>query len=95
MKRNRPQVMAWILAALLYAAAPAGAVTVNPSFETGTYTLTLGVHDVEDTWVGSSAIFDNFFLRKAPEPNTFFLVAGGLLGLNWQARRRKAQRASS
>lgn len=62
--------------------------------ETGTYTLTLGVHDVEDALVDTGAIFDNFFLRKAPEPNTFFLVAGGLLGLNWQARRRKAQRAS-
>jgi hypothetical protein len=60
--------------------------------ETGTYTLTLGVHDVEDTAFDSAGIFDNFFLRKAPEPNTFLLVASGLLGLNWYARRHKAPR---
>ena len=63
--------------------------------QTGTYTLTLGVHDVQDTWVPSGAIFDNFRLIRGPEPNTFLLVASGLLGLNWHARRRKTQRAST
>ena len=63
--------------------------------ETGAYTLTLGVHDVQDAAYDTAGIFDNFFLKKTPEPNTFLLVASGLLGLNWQARRREAQRASS
>ncbi len=58
--------------------------------EAGTHTLTLGVHDVEDTYVPSGVIFDGFRLIRSPEPNSFLLVAGGLLGLNWQARRRKA-----
>ena len=52
----------------------------------GTYTLTMGLHDVEDTYTGSAALFDGFFLRKTPEPNTFVLLAAGLLGLAFHAR---------
>jgi len=63
--------------------------------ETGTHTLTLGVHDVEDTFYDSGVVFDAFRLIRGPEPDTFFLVASGLLGLHWHARRRKAQRAST
>jgi hypothetical protein len=59
--------------------------------ETGDHTLTLGVHDLEDTLHDTGAIFDGFFLRKAPEPSSFLLLAGGLLGLNWHARRRQAR----
>ncbi len=60
--------------------------------EAGTYTLTLGVHDLEDRMNDSGVVFDFFRLIKGPEPNTFLLVAGGLLGLNWYARRHKAPR---
>jgi len=63
--------------------------------EAGAYTLTLGIHDVEDVDYNSGVVFDGFRLIRGPEPNTFLLVASGLLGLNWQARRRKAQWASS
>ena len=56
------------------------------------YTLTLGVHDVQDAAYDSGAVFDFFRLIKGPEPNTFLLVASGLLGLNWYARRHKAPR---
>jgi len=59
--------------------------------ESGTFTLTLGVHDVEDTQYDTAGIFDNFVLRKSPEPGTFVLVAGGLLGLGGYARRRRAR----
>ena len=69
---------------------------------TGNYTVTLGVADVEDLFVDSYMIFDYFRLQRAPEPDTFLLVAAGLLGLAWQGRgrkdvrkRRPAQRASS
>ncbi len=58
--------------------------------EAGTHTLTLGVHDVEDTFFDAGVVFDGFQLIRGPEPNTFLLVAGGLLGLHWHARRRKA-----
>jgi hypothetical protein len=58
--------------------------------EAGSYTLTLGVHDVEDVDYNAGVVFDFFRLIKGPEPNTFLLVASGLLGLNWHARRRKA-----
>jgi len=53
--------------------------------------LYLGVHDVEDTYVPSGGIFDGFRLIRSPEPNSFLLVASGLLGLHWQARRRWAR----
>ncbi len=69
---------------------------------TGNYTVTLGVVDVQDTFVDSYMLFDYFRLSRAPEPDTFQLVAMGLLGLAWQGRERKdarerrpAQRASS
>ena len=52
----------------------------------GSYTLTLGLHDVEDTLRDSAALFDGFLLRKTPEPNTFVLLAAGLLGLAFHAR---------
>jgi hypothetical protein len=60
--------------------------------ETGTYTLTLGVHDIEDSDHNAGAVFDFFRLIKGPEPNTFLLLASGLLGLHWYARRHKALR---
>ena len=52
----------------------------------GTYTLTIGINDVDDTYTDSATVFDYFFLRKAPEPNTFFLFGAGLLGLAFHAR---------
>jgi hypothetical protein len=52
----------------------------------GTYTLTIGIHDVVDTDGDSAVVFDNFFLRKSPEPDTFLLFAAGLLGLAFHAR---------
>lgn len=54
---------------------------------TGTYTLTVGVHDVEDTLIDSGAVFDFFRLIKAPEPDSFVLLCAGLLGLALQSRR--------
>jgi hypothetical protein len=63
--------------------------------EAGAYTLTLGVNDIEDVDYNTGVVFDGFRLIRGPEPNTFLLVASGLLGLNWHARRRKAQRAST
>ena len=54
--------------------------------QAGTFTLTIGIHDIEDTFPDSAAIFDNFFLRKTPEPGTFVLLAAGLLGLAFHAR---------
>jgi hypothetical protein len=62
--------------------------------EAGSYTLTLGVYDVEDVNYFSGVVFDGFLINRVPEPNTFLLLAGGLLGLNWHARRRKVQYAS-
>ncbi len=62
--------------------------------EAGTYTLTLGIHDVEDVDYNTGVVFDGFRLIRGPEPNTFLLVAGGLMGLNWHARRRSRVRAS-
>lgn len=55
----------------------------------GTYTLTIGINDVDDTFTDSAAVFDYFFLRKSPEPDTFFLFGAGLLGLAFHARRAK------
>jgi len=59
--------------------------------QTGTYTLTLGVADVEDAAFNSGVIFDNFRLIEGPEPDTFLLVGGGLLGMAWRARHRRAR----
>ena len=56
---------------------------------TGSYTLTLGVMDVQDAVVDSYMIFDYFRIARAPEPDTFLLVAMGLLGLAWQGRGRE------
>jgi hypothetical protein len=54
MKRSRLQALAWILAALLCAAAPAGAVTVNPGFESGDTSgwTTVGDASVVDSGFG-------------------------------------------
>jgi hypothetical protein len=57
---------------------------------TGTYTLTLGVADVQDSFRDTGAIFDGFRLQKAPEPDSFLLLGGGLLALAAHARRRRA-----
>jgi len=63
--------------------------------EAGTYTLTLGMNDLEDVDYNSGVVFDGFRLIRGPEPNTFLLVAAGLMGLNWHARRRKPKSASA
>jgi hypothetical protein len=61
---------------------------------TGTYTLTLGVHDVQDTQIDSGLVIDYLRLLRAPEPDSFALLALGLLGLAWRGRRaRIASRA--
>ena len=57
--------------------------------EGGSYTLTVGVHDVQDQGYDSGLILDFFRLVRSPEPGTFGTVAGGLLVLNWLARRRQ------
>jgi hypothetical protein len=49
--------------------------------QAGTYTLTLGLHDVEDTYRDAAVVFDGFTFYKSPEPDTFALLAAGLLGL--------------
>lgn len=63
--------------------------TVNFNLgSTGSYTLTLGVSDVEDLDVDSFMLFDWFYLSRAPEPGTASLLGMGLLGLAWRGRRR-------
>jgi len=62
--------------------------------EAGAYTLTLGVNDIEDVDYNSGVVFDGFRLIRGPEPDTFLLVAAGLMGLNWHAQRRSRVRAS-
>jgi hypothetical protein len=57
-----------------------------PVNQTGTYTLTIGIHDVEDAFRDTAAVIDGFSLRKSPEPGTFALLAAGLLGLAFHAR---------
>jgi hypothetical protein len=55
--------------------------------QAGFYTLTIGVHDVDDTLTDTGAVIDNFRLAKTPEPNTFLLLTFGLVGLAWASRR--------
>jgi hypothetical protein len=65
-----------------------GVQTINvPLTKTGTYTMTIGVFDLTDTLMDTGLIFDNFRLVKSPEPGTASLLAAGLLGLAWRARR--------
>jgi len=65
--------------------------TVNFNLgSTGTYTLTLGVNDVEDLGIDSFMLFDWFYLSRVPEPGTASLLGMGLLGLAWQGRRRRS-----
>jgi hypothetical protein len=54
--------------------------------QAGSYTLTIGLHDVEDALRDTAAVFDGFTLSKSPEPDTFALLAAGLLGLVYHAR---------
>jgi hypothetical protein len=63
--------------------------------QAGSYTLTLGVHDVEDAYYDSGGILDGFQLIRGPEPDSFLLVAVGLLGLAWHGRRHKAPSPTS
>lgn len=58
--------------------------------DAGSYTLTLGVMDVEDVNVDSFMVFDWIRLRRAPEPGTASLLMLGLAGLAWRRRRRAA-----
>jgi len=60
--------------------------------EPGTHTLTVGLNDVEDAYYDSGGIFDGFRLIRSPEPESFLLVAAGLLGLAWHGRRHEASR---
>jgi hypothetical protein len=60
-----------------------------PASQVGTYTLTIGIHDVEDAFRDTATVIDFFILRKTPEPDTFVLLAAGLLGLAFHARRVK------
>lgn len=58
--------------------------------ETGSYTITVGVHDVEDQGFDSGLLVDAFRLIKGPEPTTGVLLMSGLFGMSWYARRRRA-----
>ncbi len=54
----------------------------------GTYTLTLGVNDVEDRLIDTGAVVDNFqLIKQTPEPKTVLLLSSGLVGLAWIGRR--------
>ena len=58
--------------------------------QSGTYTFSVGVQDVQDTNHDSFGLFDNFFIVKAPEPASAALMSLGLLGLSWLGKRRAA-----
>lgn len=60
--------------------------------DTGTYTVTVGVNDVQDSFENSAVVVDWFRLIKGPEPGTFGTVAAGLLGLHGVSRRRRRAR---
>lgn len=53
----------------------------------GTYTLGLGVVDVEDNQVDSGLLVDKVTL--SPEPGTLLLIGSGLIGLGFLNRRKK------
>lgn len=55
----------------------------------GSYTITVGVHDVQDAAFDSALMIDFFRLVRGPEPGTFFTVAGGLMALSWLSKRRR------
>ena len=56
---------------------------------TGDYTLTIGIADVNDSFGDTGTVIDGFQLSKTPEPDTFLLLAFGLVGLAWASRRQQ------
>lgn len=59
----------------------------------GSYSITVGVHDVQDGAFDSALVLDFFRLVRGPEPGTFGTVAGGLMALSWLSRRRRKPRS--
>jgi len=59
----------------------------------GSYTFTIGIHDVadNDNNFASALVFDYFRLLRTPEPGTFGSVAGGLVAFAWLSRRRRGR----
>lgn len=57
--------------------------------QTGTYTITLGVNEVQDSLAESALVIDWIRLVKGPEPGTFGLLAAGLGALSLHSRRRR------
>ncbi len=56
---------------------------------TGDYTLTIGIADVNDSFGDTGTVIDGITLNKTPEPNSFLLLAFGLVGLAWASRRQQ------